>query len=194
LSAGIAIPVILAAMSRERARRGDHGRAFDERVALAMPAPVVRFVLSRTVRLPAGSPARRRGVKRLVELCLDGTNRDDLDFCLLFYEPDVELYAADAAARALGLAARYEGHKGVRALVRDYKEDMDELRFEAQGVHDLGDRIAVRATVIARGRRSGATTTGTRGLVYYLSPRGMIARQELYWDWEEAQAALEQRG
>jgi hypothetical protein len=70
---------------------------------------------------------------------------------------------------------------------------MDDLRVEPDQIIDLGDRIALRVTLVGRGRRSGVETTNSQGFIYCMSPRGMIARQEFYWAWDEALAALEQR-
>ena len=94
-------------------------------------------------------------------------------------------------ARALGLAESYHGHQGFLDLWRDYKKDMDDLHFETEQIIDFGDLIALRATLVGRGRSSGVATTRTAGLLYYFSPGGMIARSDVYWTWEEALAALE---
>ncbi len=32
------------------------------------------------------------------------------------------------------------------------------------------------------------------GTIYHLSPRGMVARQDLYWTWEETLDALNDHG
>jgi hypothetical protein len=37
-------------------------------------------------------------------------------------------------------------------------------------------------------------TRRATGLVYHLSPRGMVARQDLYWTWEEALEAVDLQG
>jgi len=44
------------------------------------------------------------------------------------------------------------------------------------------------------GRSSGVETARTLGYVCYLSARGLIARQEGYWEWEQALACLADRG
>jgi hypothetical protein len=68
---------------------------------------------------------------------------------------------------------------------------MAELRGEPEQIIDLGDRWAQRLTLAAEGRRSGVAILQTSGTIFYFSPRGLIARQELYRTWEEALAALE---
>lgn len=121
---------------------------------------------------------------------LEANGRGAFDFGLLFYEPDVELHVLGGVARALGLSESYHGHQGVREVWRDYRRDMDDLRLEPEQIIDLGDRIALRVTLVGTGRASGATTRHTEGFVLHYSPRGLIARHEIYWSWEDALAAL----
>jgi hypothetical protein len=54
---------------------------------------------------------------------------------------------------------------------------------------DLGDRWVIRARLSGSGRSSGARTNQTWGSVYQVSSRGRIARQDIYWSWEETLAA-----
>jgi SnoaL-like domain len=156
-----------------------------------MPTAVVRLVLACTFRLPPGSELRRRLLKRGFARGFEATRRDDYQFALLMYEPEVEHRMFGENARALGLAERYHGHRGFLDMWRDYKKDMDDLHFETEQIIDFGDLIALRASLVGRGRSSSVATTRTAGLLYYFSPRGMIARSDVYWTWEEALAALE---
>ena len=94
-------------------------------------------------------------------------------------------------ARTVGLAESYHGHQGILAFMRDLRQDMADLRFEPEQVIDLGDRVAVRVTVVAVGRSSGVAVPQTRGNIFYNSPRGLVARLENYLTWEETLAALE---
>jgi hypothetical protein len=114
----------------------------------------------------------------------------DYEFALLFYEPDVEIRSV-AEAGALGLPERYRSHEGFLEMRRDYKRDMADVWIEPGEMIDLGDRIALRATVVGQGSTSGAETTVTQGYIYYFSPRGMIGRQDVYWRWDEDLSALE---
>jgi ketosteroid isomerase-like protein len=158
-----------------------------------MPTFLLRLVTGGSARLRPGSRLRRRTLERLAARAFEGIRRDDYEFALLFYEPDVELWVPGELARTLGLAERYHGHQGFRDLWRDYKRDMDDLHIELEQLIDLGDRIAQRVTLIGRGRSSGVPTRHTEGVVLYMSPRGIVARQEVYWSWEEALTVLEQR-
>jgi hypothetical protein len=53
---------------------------------------------------------------------------------------------------------RYSSHQGLIDVWRDGGEDMDGFRFEPEQIIDLGDRVAVRATIVGRGRASGVPT------------------------------------
>jgi hypothetical protein len=70
---------------------------------------------------------------------------------------------------------------------------MAEVRVGPEERTDLGNRFAQRSTLVAVGRSGGVAIRETQGFIYNLSPRGLIARQEWYWTWEDALAALERR-
>lgn len=156
-----------------------------------MPATVRRATLGTLVRLPPGSHLRRRLLKRLTVRALAANSRGDFDYGLLIYDPAVELRVLGSVARALGLADSYQGHHGVRALWSAYQRDTDGLRAEPEVMIDLGERIALRVTLVGTGRMSGATTRNTEGFILHISSRGTITRHEIYWTWEDALAALD---
>src|SRR6516165_9594657 len=105
-------------MSRGEAERAG-GRAFEERVMLAMPTALLRMLQRGFARLPPGSQLRRRGLKRLVRLTWAAGSREDYEVPLLFYEPDVEIPNAAEFARTLGLTESYHGHEGFLEVWRD---------------------------------------------------------------------------
>jgi SnoaL-like protein len=168
------------------------GRSFEERVMLAMPTALLRMLQRGFARLPPGSQLRWRGFKRLMTLGWAAASREDYEVALLGYEPDVEIQIAAETARTLGWAESYHGHQGFLDLWREVRK-MAELRVEPEQIIDLGDRVAVRATFAAVGRSSGVAIRETQGHIYYLSPRGLIARDEVYRTWEDTLAALERR-
>jgi hypothetical protein len=165
-------------------------RSVEERVALALPPALVRAGARIYVRLPPGSSLRRRIFKRAFRLGLAGSARGDHAFALLFYERDVDLRVLGAVARALGFAESYRGHSGYIEAWREYAKDMDDLHVAPEQIVDLGRRVALRAKLVGVGRSSGAVTAQTLGYICYISPRGLIERQEAYWEWEEALASL----
>jgi ketosteroid isomerase-like protein len=170
------------------------GRSIEERVALAMPTFLVRVMLTGFARLPPGSLLRRRVLKRGFRHAFDGLARGDDEFALLFYEPDVEMGVWGDAPRTLGFAESYHGHQGVRDLLGAYKQDMDDLCWELEQMIDLGDRIALRSTLVGMGAISGVTTRNRVGNIFWITPRGTITRQDVYWTWDETLAALERPG
>jgi ketosteroid isomerase-like protein len=169
------------------------GRSFEERVMLAMPTVLLRALQRGFARLPPGSQLRRRGLKRLMTLGWAAASREDYELPLACYEPDVEIHVPAKFARTLGLAESYHGHQGFLDVWRDYRQDMTETRIEPDQIIDLGDPVAVRTTFATVGRSSGVAIRETRGNIFYFSPRGLFARQEVYPTWEDTLAALERR-
>jgi|SRR5271165_3634305 len=166
------------------------GRSIEERVMLRLPSPIVRLVIRGVARLPPGSQLRRRMLKRFFARGFEAASREDYAVGLLFYEPDVDLRAPGEVAGALGLPKHYYGHQGFIDVWRDMKQDMDDFRFEPEQIVDLGDRVALRGVLVGRGRASGVLTRQTAGFIYHLSPRGLVALQELHWTWENVLDAL----
>ena len=118
---------------------------------------------------------------------------EDYEVPLFLCEPDVEMMSS-RAARTVGLAESYHGHQGILDFFRDLRQDMADLRFEPEQVIDLGDRSAVRMAMIAVGRSGGVEIRQTRGIIFYNSPRGLVARVEHYLTWEDTLVALERGG
>jgi ketosteroid isomerase-like protein len=157
------------------------GRSVEERVLLRLPTPVVGLLCRGLWRLPPGSHLRRRMLKRSIARGFEAVARDDYAIPLLSYEMDVEIrYPGGGAARALGLPERYEGHQGFLDFWRDWKQDMDEARVQPERIIDLGDRVVMTGTFSGRGRASGVLTSRRFGTIYYVSPRGLIARQDVH--------------
>jgi ketosteroid isomerase-like protein len=177
-------------MSQERPAGSPTARSIDERIALAMPSSVMRAMAWALARLPPGSTLRRRLLKRIFALGLRAGGRGDDDVALLFFEPDVEFRLLSDVPRTLGLAETYRGRQGYLDAWRDYREEADDLHFEIEHIVDLGDRIAIRGNLVGRGRASGIDITDRQGQVFYLSPRGLVARVDLYRDWDRALADL----
>ena len=166
------------------------GRSIEERVLLWLPTPLVRLVMRGLARMPPGSHLRRRMLKRGITRGMEAGARGDYAIPLRFYEPDVELRNPGQAARGLGLPERYEGEQGFLAVWRDWTEDLDDFRVQPEQIIDLGDRVALRGTLVGRGRASGVLTRQTAGFIYHFSPRGLVALQELHWTWENVLDAL----
>jgi len=159
---------------------------------LAMPTALLRVLQRGFARLPPGSPLRRRWLKRTNALGWAAASREDYEVPLLLCEPDVEMIVFEGA-RTVGLAESYHGHQGILDFFHDLRQDMADFRVEPEQIIDLGDRTAVRGTVVAVGRSGGVAIRQTRGNIFYNSPRGLVARLEHYLRWEDTLAALERR-
>jgi hypothetical protein len=169
------------------------GRSFEERVMLALPTALLRVLQRGFARLPPGSQLRRRALKRLTTLGWAASSREDYEVPLLFYEPDLEIQIPAEFAQTLGLAESYHGHQGFLDAWRGYIQDMADMRVEPERIIDLGNRFAQRVTFVAVGQSSGVAIRQTQGNIFYFSPRGLIARQEVLLTWDDTLAVLKRR-
>ena len=166
----------------ERARR-----PVLERI-LAVAPWLVRIGAAVIARLPVTSRLRRRTLVTAFSRGFAAINRDDPWFIPVGYEPDCEIYPA-AGFRALGLADCYRGHAGWREIIGAVREPLPDLHWVPEHLIDLGDRWVLRLRMFGTGRVSRVPTHQTWGSVYHVSLRGRIARQDIYWTWEETLAA-----
>ena len=159
-----------------------------ERV-LALAPWLLGLGLVIVAHLPASSRLRRRALQEGLSRVFAALNRgDDPWFIPVGYERDCEIYPA-AGFRTLGMADCYRGHAGWREITDTVKESLPDVRYGPEHLIDLGERWVVRLGMSGSGRTSGVRTNQTWGSIYHVSPRGRIARQEIYWTWEETLAA-----
>lgn len=144
--------------------------------------------LAVAARLPRGSRLRLRAARHGFARGFAAINRGEEWFIAVAYEPDSEIYVA-AGFRTIGFAECYRGPDGWRQLIRAVREDLPDVSWTPTRIIDLGDRIVLRSEMTGTGRASGARTEQTWGSVIELSSRGRIARQHIYWTWEETLAA-----
>jgi hypothetical protein len=163
------------------------GRPALERL-LALVPWLVGIGLAVAARLSPTSRLRRRAVIEGLSRGFAAVNRGDLWVFAAGYEPDCEIYPV-AGFRTLGLASCYRGHAGCREAIDAVREPYLELRYTPEHLIDLGDRWVVRLGMSGTGQVSGVSTHQSWGSVYHLSSRGRVARQDMYWTWEETLAA-----
>lgn len=127
-----------------------------------------------------------------MRLAWDAINRGDYEPALRGYEHDAEVHVIGAAG--VGLQENYAGRRGWLDLFDDMFESFGEPHFEVRRMRDGGNRFVVEVALNASGKLSGVNIEGTTSNVYHLSPRGKIARQELFWMENSWDAALEAAG
>ena len=114
----------------------------------------------------------------------DAYNRRDVEALLEELHPDVEWFAALTVLLG-GEATVYRGHEGVRELLRETDEVLDEINVEYSEIRDLGDRVVAIGRIRIRGKASGATTESAVGVVSDLRD-GKAIRVRTYLDPKEA--------
>lgn len=169
------------------AREGSTRPMLDQ-VLAAAPRWLLGLAVGIIALLPASSRLRRRVLQQGMSHAWAAANRGDWWFMQIMYEPDCELIVA-TEFQTLGLADRYRGHGGPQELADAWRNELPDVRWDPEHLIDLGDRWVLRARVSGSGRKSRARVDRTWGSVYHLSSRGRIARQDIFWTWEETIAA-----
>jgi ketosteroid isomerase-like protein len=83
----------------------------------------------------------------------------------------------------------YDGHDGLRHYFDTFREIVDDLRFDAEELVELGpDVVAARGLITGRGRESGIPVEMRVPGLYRLRD-GKVIEIEAFADWDEAVAA-----
>ena len=82
----------------------------------------------------------------------------------------------------------YRGHDGIRRWFDSFDEVMEEIRWDAQGFQEVGDRVVVEFTLRARGKTTGLDFGQEAVMVWWLRD-GKAIRVELFETLDEAIAA-----
>ena len=156
----------------------------DARVLVRAPK-LAALVAALLVRVPPGTPLRRRLLSRVVVLGFRLNEREDFEHVArLMSEPDAELRLH--GYEAMGLPDHYAGRVGLLAFLDDWEREVASLIWRPLEVIDLGVRVLVRVEYTGTGRVSRAEVTHTSGWLFHLSPRGRIAVHDFYWEWPDA--------
>ena len=158
-----------------------------ERVALRMPWPADLGL--RALRLlPTGSRPRMRMLWWITRRAVAAVNRGDLDAALaIAYEPDVRIRPIGFAPDTAEL---YLGYEGMHDFFAHWTEAMGWPNFTVGKITDLGSRLLLDVAFVSAGRISGAETVRRSGFVLTISPRGRLAEWDMYWERDEAYAAV----
>ena len=170
---------------------GEEGRPVGERIVVRFP-----FLMSlgarALARLRPGSRLRQRTIATGFRTAWAAINRGDFELAVLAYERDADVFLF--GADGVGLTDHYSGEQGWPEFIRDIFETFGQPRFTVRRVVDGGDRIVAEIGLTATGRASGAPVEQATASVYYLSPRGKITRQDVFWHDDRWQLALEAAG
>ena len=170
--------------------RADTPRPIADRILLRMPF-LADFALARLANLPPGSSLRRRVVSWGLRRAFDAIARKDFDVPVLAFEPDVEIRVG---AAGLGFKNAYEGHQGWLDFANDFFATFVDARITVKRVLDAGDCWVAHVGYLGQGEVSGAEIGANWGMVYYLSQRGKIGRQDVFWAEDGWSQALEAAG
>jgi ketosteroid isomerase-like protein len=117
-----------------------------------------------------------------VRAALAALNRDGPEAILELLDPNVE-WVADRSDMG---RVTYRGIEGVRRSFEELYEGFDELGFEADELHEAGDRIVAIGHMYARGRSTGITDRIPLGIVCTAGSDGKLTRYESFRDPNEA--------
>jgi ketosteroid isomerase-like protein len=101
------------------------------------------------------------------------------------FAPDVRI---DMSRRVLNPDV-YEGHEGVRRLVREVRQVWDDFRIDPERLVDAGDRVVVVELRRGRGKGSGVEVE-QRSCVIWTLRDGQVIAAETDLDLEEALATV----
>jgi ketosteroid isomerase-like protein len=123
----------------------------------------------------------------LVELArrvLDAFNCGDFDAAMSFYGPD-------AFVESMGMLTGFEGVAAIRGFFEDMQRPYEEWEVEAEEILDLGNGVLF-GVFLQQGRPVGSNgRVEMRSAGVTVSSDGLISRQTMYTDIDEARAAAE---
>lgn len=172
----------------KRSRRG-----LDERITLAVPW-FSRWLATLAARQAAGSRLRRAMLTRAVRVGVAANNRRDYEAMLVNYHPEVELIPPSKGHSILGFDPVYRGREGVRRFLEQWKSGFGRHTYDAREIADAGGaRFAIRMGLSGTIRDTGVEVTEEYGMVNTLEA-GLLIRQENFYEWPDALAALTEAG
>jgi ketosteroid isomerase-like protein len=121
---------------------------------------------------------------------MEAFNRRDIDAALVYAHPDFEYRPPREFVEAGFFEPCYRGAGGFRKYVSTWSDVFGaDLRIEPVELIDLGDRIAMLATLPTRGQSSGIPLTGTIATVSTMK-NGRATHVQAYLDHAEALEAV----
>jgi ketosteroid isomerase-like protein len=123
----------------------------------------------------------------IVERGFEAFNDRGIDGILPFIHPDFE---ATTPPELASEPDTYRGHEGISRWFSSFDEVMDEIRWDARGFREVGDRVLVEFTLRARGKTTGLDFGQDAVMVWELRD-GKAIRLSLYPTVEEALVAVD---
>jgi ketosteroid isomerase-like protein len=124
----------------------------------------------------------------IVERGFEAFNDRGIEGILPFIHPDFE---ATTPPELASEPDTYRGHEGIRRWFSSFDEVMDEIRWDARGFREVGDRVLVEFTLRARGKTTGLDFGQDAVMVWELRD-GQAIRLSLYPTLEQALSGIEQ--
>jgi ketosteroid isomerase-like protein len=121
----------------------------------------------------------------IVQRGFEAFNRDGIEGITPLIHPEFE------ATTPPDLASEpdtYRGPDGVRRWFQSFDEVMDQIRWDARGFRQVGDRVVVEFTLRARGKTTGLDFGQDAVMVWELRD-GKAIRLDLYPTLDQALAA-----
>jgi ketosteroid isomerase-like protein len=176
--------VVRTAISRDVRLRTR--RSLDERLFVRWPRIYVAFARAFFL-LPPRSRLRRALLRRQVLSGWSAWSRGDLNLMLVRYAPDYQSVFAPEFV-TVGLSSSYKGHAGVREWTADLSEAWEQMELTLHEIVDAGDRLVNLGRFRSRGSGSGVELDSPTGQALWVE-RGLVARERVFFDWDEALAA-----
>jgi uncharacterized protein len=121
----------------------------------------------------------------IVRRGFDAFNQGGVEGILPFIHPEFE---ATTPPNLASEPDTYRGHDGIRRWFDSFDEVMEEIRWDAHGFQEVGDRVVVEFTLRARGKTTGLDFGQEAVMVWWLRD-GRAIRVELFETLDEAIAA-----
>jgi ketosteroid isomerase-like protein len=123
----------------------------------------------------------------LVRKAVDAWNSDGVEGVLAFYTEDVVWYPFPDSPDSV---SGFDGHDGVRDLMRGFTDSFDEYTVTAGELRDHGDRVVGLGELSGRIRGSDVPVRQPMGYIAWDFRGGKIGKARFFPSWEEALEAV----
>jgi ketosteroid isomerase-like protein len=124
----------------------------------------------------------------IVQRGFEAFNERGVEGILPFIHPEFE---ATTPPNLASEPDTYRGHDGIRRWFDSFDEVMDQIRWDANGFQQVGDRVVVEFTLRARGKTTGLDFGQDAVMVWSLRD-GKAVRVELFESLDQALRAAQE--